>query len=61
MLIDMFNDFLHELKDQGLFIIRHISGDSFDADVFMKSMMSDMFNHRLPLNVGTNEYVLVLD
>ena len=54
--LDVHNNFLHELKDQGLFIIRHIPVDKNDTDNFMKNVTSVVFNHHIPLYVGPYEY-----
>ncbi|KAL7486991.1 hypothetical protein ACHAW6_012592 [Cyclotella cf. meneghiniana] len=36
--MDVCNVFLHELKDQGLLVIKHIPGDTNDADIFTKNV-----------------------
>ena len=41
--VDVCNNFLHELRDQGLLVIRHIVGDKNDADNLM-NVMSVIFN-----------------
>ena len=55
--VDVHNYFLQELKDQGLLVIRHIAGEQNDADIFMKNVMSAIFDRHVPLYVGTDEYV----
>ena len=55
--VDVHNDFLHELMDYGLLIIRHLPGDNNDADIFMKNVMSAVFNHHVPHYVGIDEYI----
>ena len=57
--VDMCNYFLWELKDQGLLIIQHIPVDSNDVDIFRKNVMPTVFNHPIPLYVGSDEYVPV--
>ena len=52
---------LHELKDQGLLVIRHIPGDSNATDICTKNVISAVFNHHMLLYVGVNEYVQVHD
>ena len=53
----MCNYFLRELKDQGLLVIRHISGESNDVDIFTKNVTSAILDRHVPLNVGEEEYV----
>lgn len=35
---DVCNYFLCELKDQGLFVMKHIAGNTNDADIFSKNV-----------------------
>ena len=49
--VNVRNYFLQELKDQGLLVIKHIPGDSNDADIFMKNMTSAIFKCHVPLDV----------
>jgi hypothetical protein len=55
--VDVRNYFLCKLKDQGLLIIRHIAGESNDADVFTKNVTSAIFDRQMPLYVGHDKYV----
>ena len=55
--VDVRNNFLHELKDQGLLVIRHIAGELNDADIFTKNVTSAIFNRHVPLYVGPDEYI----
>ena len=55
--VDVQNYFLRELKDQGLLVIRHIAGESNDADIFTKNVTSAIFDRHVPLYVGPDEYV----
>jgi esterase/lipase len=55
--VDVRNYFLRELKYQGLLVIRHITGESKDADIFTKNVMSAEFDRHVPLYVGNDEYV----
>ena len=48
--------FLHELKDQGLIVIRHIVGESNGADIFTNNVMSVVFDKHVLLYIGSNEY-----
>jgi esterase/lipase len=59
--VDVRNYFLHELKDQGLLVIRHIAGESNDADIFTKNVTSAIFDRHIPLYVGHDEYLRVQD
>ena len=54
----MCNYFLHELKDQGILVIKQIAGDANDADIFTKNVMSTIFNRHIPLYIGYNEYLV---
>ena len=50
--------FLKELKEQGLLvIIRHVSGDENDADIYTKNVTASIFEKHLPLYVGIDEYM----
>jgi hypothetical protein len=55
--VDVCNYFLCELKDQGLLVIRHIAGESNDADIFTKNVTLAIFDRHVPLYVGHDEYV----
>ena len=59
--VDVRMFFLRELKDQGLLVIRHISGESNDADIFTKNVTSAIFDRHIPLYVGHDEYLRVRD
>ena len=54
----MCNYFLHELKDQGILVIKQIAGDANDADIFTKNVMSTIFNRHIPLYIGYDEYLV---
>jgi hypothetical protein len=49
--------FLRELKDDGLLVIRHISGADNDADIFTKNTTAAVFNKHVVKFVGNDEYV----
>ena len=55
--VDVHNYFLRKLKDQGLLSIHHIAGESNDADIFTKNVMSAVFDRHAPVYMGTDEYV----
>ena len=57
--VDMHNYFLHELKEQGLFIIKHVPGELNDVDIFTNNVLGPVFNQRIPLYIGFDEYVIV--
>ena len=50
--VDVRNYFLQELKDQGMLVIKHIPGDSNDANIFTKNVMSAIFNRHIPSKWG---------
>jgi hypothetical protein len=49
--------FLRELKDDSLLVIRHISGDNNDANIFTKDTTAAVFNKHIVKFVGNDEYV----
>eukprot|EP00956_Cyclotella_meneghiniana_P002520 scaffold2883_cov76-Cyclotella_meneghiniana.AAC.3 len=49
--------FLHELKDQGLLIVKHIAGKDNEADIFTKNTPSSVFLKHIPKFVGCDEYM----
>jgi hypothetical protein len=49
--------FLQELKDDGWLVIRHISGDDNDANIFTKNTTAAVFNKHVDKFVGNDEYV----
>lgn len=51
--VDVQNYLLCKLKDQELLIIRQISGDSNDVDIFAKNVLSAVFISHIPLYMGT--------
>lgn len=57
--VDVRMYFLRELKDQGKIVIRHISGEDNDADIFTKNTDRAVFNKHVVKYVGTDEYVQV--
>ena len=42
--VDVRNHFLRELKDDGLIMVKHISGDENEADIFTKNTAVPVFN-----------------
>ena len=55
--VDMRNFFLHELKDEGLLVIKHIPGKENDADIFMKNTTAQIFERHVPKNFGNEDYL----
>ena len=55
--MNVHNYFLCELKDQGLLVIKHILGESNNADISIKNVTSAMFNRHIPLYGGSDEYM----
>ena len=55
--VDVRNYFLHERKDQGLLIIKHISGDDNDTDIFTKNVTAAIFHKHITKFVGHDEYM----
>lgn len=55
--VDVKSHFLRELKDKGLIVVRHISGDDNDADIFTKNTSVKVFERHLPKFVGFDEYM----
>ena len=54
--INVKNYFLHEVKDQGILVVKHIAGDSNDADIFTKNTTTGVFERNFPKFVGEDEY-----
>lgn len=48
--------FLRELKEQGLLVVRHVSGELNDADIFTKNLPGPRFNNLAKTFVGDDEY-----
>ena len=55
--VDVRQHFLRELKDEGLLVIKHVDGDSNDADIFTKNTEAKVFNRHLPKYVGKDKYM----
>ena len=55
--IDVKNYFLHELKDQGILVVRYVPGDRKDADIFTKNTTTGVFERHIPVFVGEDEYL----
>ena len=41
--VDVRNHFLRDLKDEGLMVVRHVSGVENDADIFTKNVTGPIF------------------
>jgi hypothetical protein len=55
--VDVRNYFLCELKDQGLFVIKHIAGERNNTDIFTKNVTSAIFVRLVKLHVDKDVYV----
>jgi hypothetical protein len=54
--VDVRMYFLRELKDDGLLVIRHISGDNNDTNIFTKNTTTAVFSKHVVKFVGNDEY-----
>ena len=55
--MDVRNQFLQELKDDGLIIVKHVPGDENEADIFTKNTTPPVFNKHIPKFVGIDKYM----
>ena len=55
--VDVRNFFLHELKDEGLLVIKHVPGDDDDMDIFVKNSPAQVFNKHVSKFVGMDKYL----
>ena len=55
--VDVRNHFLRELKDEGLIMVKHISGDENEADIFTKNTAAPVFNMHICTFVGVDKYM----
>jgi len=55
--MDVRNHFLRELKAEGLVVIRHVSGDDNEADIFTKNTATHVFNKHIVKFVGNDAYI----
>ena len=55
--VDVREHFLHELKEDGLLLIKWIDGDDNDADIFTKNTSAAVFNRHFPLYVSEDKYM----
>ncbi len=55
--VDVRNHFLHELKDEGLIVVKHVPGDENEADIFTKNTTASVFNKHIPKFVGIDKYM----
>ena len=51
------NFFLCELKDKGLLMIKHMSGEDNDVDIFTKNTSAQIFNKHVSKFVRNDEYL----
>ena len=55
--VDVRNNFLRELKDQSLLLVKHVPGGDNDADIFTKNELAAIFHKHIPKFVGMDEYL----
>ena len=55
--VDVRNHFLREVKDEGLIMVKHVSGDENEADIFTKNTAAPVFNRHVPMFVGVEKYM----
>ncbi len=41
-------NFLHELKDEGPIMVKHVSGDENEAEIFTKNTAAPVFKRNIP-------------
>ena len=59
--VDVRVHYLRQLKDEGMIVIKHISGDDNEADIFTKNTLTATFNRHMVQYVGHDEYVDLVD
>lgn len=57
LVIWMYIYFLHELKDEGMIMVRHVSRYANKADIFMKNTAASVFNRHNSKFVGVDKYM----
>ena len=55
--VDVRQCFMRDLKDEGLLVIRHVSGEENEADVFTKNAPRSIFNKHVKKFVGEDEHL----
>jgi len=55
--LDVQNHFLPELKDEGLIVVKHVTGDENKADIFTKNTAAPVFNRHIPKFVGADNHM----
>lgn len=55
--MDVCNHFLCELKDEGLIVVKHVSRDDNEADIFTKNTGAPVFNRHIPKIIGIDKYM----
>ena len=53
--VDVRNHFLHELKDEGLIVVKHVPGDENEEDIFTKNTTASVLNKHMPKFVGIDK------
>jgi len=59
--VDVRMHYLRQLKDEGMIVIRHISGEENETDIFTKNTSTATFNKHVVQYVGNDEYVDMVD
>ena len=54
--VDVRNYFLRDLKDEGLLIIVHVSGEDNDATIFTKNSKDPIFEKHILVFIGNDRY-----
>jgi hypothetical protein len=54
--VDVQTHFLYELKDEGLIVVKHVSGDENEADIFTKNTAAPVFNRHIPKFIEVDKY-----
>lgn len=55
--MDVHMHYMRELKDRGLIVIRHESGEDNETDIFTKNTTTATFLKHIPVYVGTDQYM----
>jgi hypothetical protein len=59
--VRMHMHYLWQLKDEGMIVIKHISGDDNEANIFTKNKLTGTFNRHVVQYVGHDKYVDLVD
>ena len=59
--VDVRMHYLRQLKDEGMIVIKHISGEDNETDIFTNNTSTPTFNKHVVQYVGHDEYVDLVD